>query len=188
VAYEDEGLRVQARIMDHGIPCLAYAVRERPRLNIDVGVLAPMGLRPGRWIRGLKDPRRADEEVAADGGAHRLGELRRRLLVRTPGSCLAYLTDFGLDERAERELGEMLRGCEVIVGEASYRDADVELARRHRHFTGSEMGRLAASLESERLLLFHLSDRYTREQWRGLLEEVRREDPAARFPDHWDLE
>ena len=146
VVHEAEGLTVEARIMDHGIPCLAYAVRERPRLNVDVAVLAAMGLRPGRWIQGLKDPRRGDDEVVAtDGGAHRLGELRRRLLVSTPGSCLAYLTDFGLDDRAGRELGEMLRGCEVIVGEASYRDADAELARRHRHFTGSEMGRLAAS-------------------------------------------
>ena len=124
---------------------------------------------------------------STDAGTHRLGELRRRLLVRTPGSCLAYLTDFGLDERAERELGAMLRGCDVIVGEASYRDADAELARRHRHFTGPEMGRLAAAVGARELVLFHLSDRYTPEQWRELLAEVRQVFPAARFPDHWDL-
>src|SRR4051812_13300877 len=188
IVHEAEGLAVEARIMDHGIPCLAYAVRERPRLNVDEGVLAAMGLRPGRWIQGLKDPRRGDDDVIdTDGGAHRLGELRRRLLVSTPGSCLAYLTDFGLDDRAGRGLGGMLRGCGVIVGEASYRDADAELARRHRHLTGSEMGRLAASLGAGRLVLFHLSDRYDREQWPGLMEEVRRVFPAASFPSHRDL-
>ena len=82
----------------------------------------------------------------------------------------------------------MLEGCEVIVGEASYRDADAELARRHRHFTGSEMGRLAASVGARKLVLFHLSDRYTREDWMGLLAEVRQVFPAAGFPSHWGLE
>src|SRR5262249_54542161 len=145
-------------------------------------------LKPGRWIQGLKDPQRGDDEaVDTDGGTYRLGELRRRLLVSTPGSSLAYLTDFSLDDRAEQELREMLGGCEVIIGEASYRDAEAELARQHRHFTGSEMGRLAASVGARTLVLFHLSDRYTREQWRELLEEVRRVFPAASFPNSWDL-
>jgi ribonuclease Z len=189
IVHQAEGLTVEARIMDHGIPGLAYAVRERPRANVDVAALAALGLRPGRWIQELKDARRGDdEEVVTDTGPHPLGDLRRRLLVHTPGSCLAYLTDFGLDDRAGRELGEMLKGCDVIVGEASYRDADAELARRHRHFTGSEMGRLAAAVGARELVLFHLSDRYTRDDWMGLLAEVREVFPAATFPRQWGLE
>jgi ribonuclease Z len=82
----------------------------------------------------------------------------------------------------------MLRGCEVIVGESSYRDAGAELARRHRHFTGTEMGRLAATVGARRLVLFHLSDRYTRDDWIGLLAEVREVFPAAAFPSQWGLE
>src|SRR5262249_458773 len=39
IVYEAEGLTVEARIMDHGIPCLAYAVRERPRLNVNLPTL-----------------------------------------------------------------------------------------------------------------------------------------------------
>jgi ribonuclease Z len=189
IVYEAEGLTVEARIMDQGIPCLTYAVRERPRTDVDMAALSELGLKPGRWIRELKDSKRGnDEDVVLDGRTHRLGELRRRLLVRTPGSCLAYLTDFGLDERSERELGGMLEGCDVIVGEASYRDADAELARRHRHFTGAAMGRLAAAVGARKLVLFHLSDRYTRDGWMGLLAEVRQVFPAAGFPSHWGLE
>jgi ribonuclease BN (tRNA processing enzyme) len=36
-------------------------------------------------------------------------------------------------------------------------------------------------------LLFHLSDRYTRNEWRELLAEVRSVFPSASFPSHWDL-
>jgi ribonuclease Z len=187
VVHTAEGFRVHARIMDHGIPCLAYAVREDARQNIDLKAVAAMGLAPGRWMQPLKDPARSDDEVIAiQEMTHRLGDLRARLLVSTPGASIAYLTDFGLDETAASELETMLRDCDVIVGETNYRDGDVELARRNRHMTASEMGRLAARAGARELVLFHLSDRYTPEQWRELLDEVRQVFPGVRFPSHWN--
>ena len=180
---------MNARIMDHGIPCLAYVVREEPRLNIDMAALAESGLSPGRWMQQLKDPTLGDDASIEVGEAtYRLGELRRRLLVRTPGPSVGYLTDFGLDDRAERDLEAMIRGCDAIVGEASYLEADAELARQNRHLTGPEMGRIAARAGARKLVLFHLSDRYTRDQWRELLNEVRQVFPAASFSAHWCLE
>jgi ribonuclease BN (tRNA processing enzyme) len=50
------------------------------------------------------------------------------------------------------------------------------------------MGRLGAAIGARKLVLFHLSDRYTRDDWMGLLAEVRRVFPAASFPTHWGLE
>src|SRR5262249_5056381 len=80
IVYEADGLTVEARIMDHGIPCLAYAVRELPQTSVDVAALAALGLRPGRWIQEVKDPKQGDDEDVIVGEAtHRLGELRRRL-------------------------------------------------------------------------------------------------------------
>jgi ribonuclease Z len=189
VVHTAEGFRVYARIMDHGIPCLAYAVREDVRRNIDLQAVSALGLKPGRWMQALKDPARSDDEVIATNGAtHRLGELRTQLLVSTPGASIAYLTDFALDERAEAGLAEMLRDCDRIIGETNYRDADIELARRNRHMTASAMGRLAARAGARELVLFHLSDRYTKEQWSELLDEVKQVFPAARLPGHWGLE
>src|SRR5512135_574040 len=188
VVHEIQGLRVQARIMDHGIPCLAYAVRERPRFNLDGTALARTGLRPGPWIKSLMSPAHGDgESLVIDGTTYPLGELRRQLVATVPGG-LAYLTDFVLDGRAERELEGLLRGCEVIVGAARYRDADIERAHRYRHLTGSELGRLATGVGARRLVLLHLARRATSEQWRELREEVRRTYPAASFPNRWGLE
>lgn len=190
VVHEGDDLKVEARIMDHGTPCVAYLIRERPRTNVDTARLAELGLPPGRWIQQLKDETRPDDEPVAVGAeGYSLGDLRRLLLVRTPGASLAYLTDFALAaDPAEQALRDMLQGCEAIVGEASYREADAELAHRHRHFTGPEMGRLAASVGARKLVLFHVSDRYTREGWRELLAEVRATFPAARFPPSWGLD
>jgi ribonuclease Z len=188
VVHTAEVFRVDARIMDHGIPCLAYTVREEPRRNIDLKAVAAMGLAPGRWLQPLKDRARSDDEsIEIQQVAYRLGDLRSRLLVSTPGASIAYLTDFRLDETTERELELMLQDCDLIVGETNYRDGDVELARRYHHMTASEMGRLAVRAGARKLVLFHLSDRYTEEQWRELLDEVRQVFPGALFPGHWGI-
>jgi hypothetical protein len=36
-------------------------------------------------------------------------------------------------------------------------------------------------------VLIHLSDRYTGEEWRGMLAEPRAIFPQTRFPDHWTI-
>jgi ribonuclease Z len=183
--YEAEGLNVQAGIMDHGIPCLAYAVRDRPRRDVDLTALARSGLDPGRWIEHLVNPTHGDDEpVAIDRATYRLGELRRRLLV-TRADKLAYLTDFVLDAQAERALEGLLRDCAVIVGAARYRDAAIERAHRNRHLTGSGLGRLTARAGARVLVLCHLSRRATRAQWREVRDEARQAFPAASFPGHW---
>jgi ribonuclease Z len=187
VVHESEGLTVQARIMDHGLPCLAYAVRERPRFHLDSVALARLGLRPGPWIKTLMSPAHGDDEwLVIDGTTYSLGRLRRQLVATVPGG-LAYLTDFVLDERAERELEGLLQGCDVIVGSPRYRAADSARARRNRHLTSSDLGRLAAGAGARKLVLFHLSSRATEAQWRELRNEVRQVFPTTDFPGHWNL-
>jgi ribonuclease Z len=188
VVHEDGGLTVQARIMDHGIPCLAYAVRPPPRFHLEGAALAQIGLRPGPWIKRLMSPAHGDDEpIVIDGAMHRLGPLRRRPVRDDPGG-LAYLTDFVLDDRAGRELEALLRGCAVIAVAARYRDADADQARRNRQLTSSELGRLASGAGASELVLLHLSRRATRDRWQELRDEVRRTFPPARFPAHWRLE
>lgn len=46
---------------------------------------------------------------------------------------------------------------------------------------------LAVQAAVERLVLIHLSDRYTSGEWLELLSEVREEFFRAEFPPHWDL-
>jgi ribonuclease Z len=185
--HEEGGLAVQARIMDHGIPCLAYAVRPPPRFHLEGAALAQVGLRPGPWIKRLMSPaHRDDEPIVIDGAMYQLGPLRRQLVRADPGG-LAYLTDFVLDDRARQELETLLRGCSVIAGAARYCDADAERAQRNRHLTSSELGQLAARAGATELVLLHLSRRAARDQWRALRDEVRRSFPAARFPGHWGL-
>src|SRR5262249_50690790 len=110
------GFVVEARLMDHGTPSLAYLVRETPRINVGEAKLAALGLQPGPWLKqGRQEPRTQEPEIIVVGEAtHRLADLREALLVVTPGQSVAYLTDFLLDEAALERLAGMVRGCTTV--------------------------------------------------------------------------
>ena len=127
---EGPGYTVEALLMDHGTPSVAYVVRETPRRNVDSARLAALGLRPGPWLQRVRGPQADDEEViVVEGTARRVRELQDDLLVVTPGDSVAYLTDFLLDEAAVERLTPALKGVGAVVCESQYRHADVELAR-----------------------------------------------------------
>jgi ribonuclease Z len=53
---EEPDYRIDARLMDHGTPSVAYCVWEQTRWNVDTAELSRLGLRPGPWLKRLKDP------------------------------------------------------------------------------------------------------------------------------------
>lgn len=173
--------------LDHGTPSIGYIVREAPRANVVLEHLAAIGLRPGAWLQQVKQPRRDEPPtVEIDGVCHALADLRAALLVETPGDSLAYLTDFALDAEAElARVGTAITGCRTLICESQYRAADADLARRNRHMTAPQAAALAAHAGVERLVLFHISDRYDRDGRAELLAEARTIFPATDLPESW---
>lgn len=178
---------VEVVTMEHGTPTLAYIVREKARQNIDTSRLAALGLRPGPWLKQLKETK-TDEQIMADGVAHSAEDLRKKLIMETPGQALAYLTDFLLDEPAMALLADVLKGCQTMVCEGQYRHADLELARKNLHMTTVLSATLAQRAQAGELVLFHLSDRYERADWLEMLREARQIFPKVSYPAQWKLE
>lgn len=183
---EEETFQVSALALDHGIPSLAYLVREPKRRNIDLRRLAPLGLSPGPWLRYVKDPA-PDEPQAIEGCGRRygLGELREKLIVESPGDSLAYLTDFRLDRETEEKLAEALRDCRTIVCEGQYRAADRDLAHKNWHLTVADAARIARRARAERLVVFHVSGRYSEKDRAEMLAEARAIFERADYPPEW---
>lgn len=179
---------VEAFQMDHQTPSLAYVVRERPRLNVDEGRLAALGLAPGAWLRQVKEwvPGGA-AEIAVGGTLHDVERLRAALLVETPGDSLAYLTDFLLDAAAQERLTPALHGIRTVICECQYLDEDADLAARNYHMTPSAVATLARRADVGRLILFHVSDRYRRDGWVRMLAEARAIFPQTEFPPEWRI-
>jgi ribonuclease Z len=183
------GYTVEAHLMDHATPSAAYILRETPRVNIDMAALSRLGLRPGPWLQRLRGPAaQAGETIDTGDGPRSLADLQDRLLTRTPGDSIAYLTDFLLDEKAMDRLSPALQGVGTIICESQYRSADQDLARRYHHMTAAQAAAMAKRADAGRLVLFHISDRYSGDEWRELLGEAQTVFDCAAFPDHWDLD
>jgi ribonuclease Z len=174
--------------MNHGTPSLAYIVRESPRSNVDLSKLAKLELKPGPWVKHLKDSGFQESSLEIDGVNHDLNALRSELIVTTPGESIAYLTDFLLDEKASSKLEPALRGVRTLVCESQYQQADLELANKNFHMTSTQAAQLAARVGAQELILFHISDRYEREGWLELLREARAIFPNTHFAESRNLE
>ena len=179
---------VEAHVMHHGTPSLAYVVREKVRSNVDTNRLAALGLRPGPWLKQLKDKSDMPDTLVIDGVAHSTGTLRESLVTETPGDTIAYLTDFILDEAAIAHLSRVLQGVGTVVCEAQYRNSDQALALRNFHMTTGLVADLARRAAINRLVLFHLSDRYTSNEWIEMLAEARAIFPETFFPEAWHIQ
>lgn len=185
---DDPAYTVAALEMDHLTPSLAYVVREKPRLNINPDALARLALPPGAWLQRIKTPTADEEpEIEIGGIRYELAALRRDLLIETPGDSIAYLTDFRLDAAARDRLAPFLAGCDTVICECQYRDADAELAARHHHMTASAAALLAREAGIKHLVLFHVSARYRPPDWLAMLAEARAIFPKTDFPARWEV-
>ncbi|WP_298993048.1 MBL fold metallo-hydrolase [uncultured Pseudokineococcus sp.] len=141
------GAVLHAVALDHRVPACAYRLVEpdgrrmlRERLTArgvrgpDVGVLQREGrLRTAYGVVAL-------EEVSE----HR------------PGQVVAVVEDTRWCEGALRAAG----GADLLVCEATFADAEEELAGPYGHLTARQAGRIARESGARRLVLTHFSSRY----------------------------
>jgi len=165
VVLEDDEFSVEAVVLDHGTPCLAFALQERLRVNVWREKLTRMGLPVGSWLNAAKlairrgDP---DDSVVAVNAARTvtLGELRQEALQIARGQRIAYVVDAAGHEANSERAARLARGADHLFIEAAFADEDAALADERRHLTAGAAGRIAKLAGARRVIPFHFSPRY----------------------------
>jgi ribonuclease Z len=171
--------RVSAAFLEHGTPCLAFALQEAAHVNIWKNRLSERGLPVGPWLRSLKKAvveRRADDHlVQIDGPATSddrlvpLGSLRDLLTV-VAGQKIAYVTDVADTPANRAAIVPLVQNADILFIEAAFARADAALARDRGHLTTTAAGEIAREANARRVEPFHFSPRYSGEQERMLAE------------------
>jgi len=186
VLRDEPAIRVQAAVLDHGIPCLGFAVEEKIHVNIWKTRIEELGLSTGRWLRDLRqavlrgDP--DDTVIRAwwrEGGETRerflpLGELKREALQIVPGQKIGYVVDVRDTEENREAIARLVQGADLFFVETAFLDADADQAERKQHLTARQAGTLAARAGVKAVVPLHFSPRYE-----GREEELREEASAA---------
>jgi len=172
VLADDPLFLVKAVHLDHKIPCLAFAVTEAERINIDPEWLRRLGLSPGPWLAEFKRLIRAgapDETavIAACGSATGerfrempLGDLKEKIVTVTKGQKLAYVTDALYSDENRQKIRVLAREADILFCEATYLERDRGRATERRHLTARQAGLLAREAKVKELVVFHFSPRY----------------------------
>jgi len=166
--------RVSAAILEHGTPCLAFALQEAAHVNVWKNRLSERGLPVGPWLLSLKKAvveRRADDhliEIDHAANSDRLVPLAslRDLLTVTAGQKIAYVTDVADTPANRAAIVALIQNADILFIEAAFAGADAALARERAHLTTTAAGEIAREANVGRVEPFHFSPRYAGEQER----------------------
>lgn len=171
--FKEPGFKVSAAILDHGIPCLGFSIKENFHVNILKDGLKKLGLEPGPWLAEFKQAlyRRSDPDskftlpagTGKQAGAVPLGELAAKIALITPGQKITYITDIVYNQSNRSKIVNLARASDHLYIEAPFLDAHKDLAAEKQHLTAVQAGQLAAAAGVKQFTVFHFSPRYTGE-------------------------
>lgn len=173
ILMEDDAFLVNCAFLDHSIPCLAFSVEEKSRLNIKKNVLDTMDLPTGAWLTTLKEQIMNNESAETpvhvwwkteEGTVEEkfvpLGPLQERAVIITAGQKVCYITDTIWSAENVEKIVKLARGAELLFMEAPFLQEDAANAAGKYHLTAHQAGTLASMAGVRRLIIFHFSPKY----------------------------
>ncbi len=175
VIFEGDDFRVSAFPVQHrGPDCYGYLFEERARRPFLVEKAEALEIPPGVWRRDLVN---GQVVTLPDGRQIHpdqvLGEMR-------PGARLVHVGDVG----QTADLLEVCREADALVIEATYLEAELEMARDFAHLTARQAAELAREAGVKQLILTHISRRYRE---RDVAAEAQAIFPDAHIARDFDL-
>ena len=187
VLLKEPGFHIEATLLDHRIPCLAFSLVESFYVNILKKGLKELNLPVGPWLNRFKKALHENQDPNSEFTVTReeagkviwekrflLKELISRIAKVTPGQKITYVTDIlGSPENIQKAL-QISRGSDDLYIEAAFLNEDKERAQEKFHLTALEAGNLAKLAGAKRFTPFHFSPRY-----RGREDEILEESMRA---------
>ena len=171
---KDDEYTIQVAAGRHGIPCLAYAIEEKPR--------------PGRFdpskARRLRVPEGPLWKELQAGRPVRIGGHRvlSKMVLGPPRRGLKIT--YAVDTRPCSSVIRLASGSDLLIHDSCFAQSAAAKAKDYGHSTATEAARVARKSRSRMLALIHISAMY--EDAAPLLAEARKEFHATILPKDMD--
>jgi ribonuclease Z len=179
VIFADASLELSAFPVTHrGNGNFGFLFREkahRPFLNDRAEALGvPFGPERKRLVAG-------ESIQLADG---RMIQPSDVLGAEVPGATLAIVGDASRTDT----LIEYVREADALVIESTYLEVEADLARAYGHLTAAQSARLAQAAQVRKLILTHVSRRYSEKEVSAEAQTIFPESVVARDFDHYRIQ
>ena len=183
---DDPTFSVRTAILEHRVPCLGFALEEKPHVNIDKDKLESMKAEPGPWLNELKKSVLRDDSESAPievpfkepGGSRTevipLGQLKNDLVEVFPGQKIGYVVDTVFNDRNRKKIVELVDSADIFFCESPFLADEEERGQARFHLTSRQAGTLAREAGVKQLQVFHFSSRHKdcREQFYNEAQEA----------------
>jgi ribonuclease Z len=156
VIHETEKWFVEAVEVDHGVPALAFAFKEKDRSKVLKSKLK--GIKTGPWLKKVFE----GQTVTVNGK-----KIGPEILNIIPGRKIVYSGDC----RPTPALIKLARGADLLIHESTYLSSMKDMAEERFHSTSKQAAEIAKKAGVNQLVLFHYSRRYKNSK--DLLKEAK---------------
>jgi ribonuclease Z len=159
--FENKDFFLEAYRMDHVAPCLAYSFVQKPKFRVNMEKLKKEGVEQGPWLKGLQegeDIKFKNKIISA-----------KKFTSPIPGKKITFI----LDTAFNKNCVEASKNADIIVGEACFLDERKDLAEERKHLTAKEIATAAKKAGAKKLILLHVSQRYSGKE-KLVLDEARK--------------
>lgn len=176
VIWQEALFQVRAVTLDHSTqeqnrdnpftPVIAYAFEPLRQINVRKERLHALGLIPGPWLETLKERLlngALGESIRIGDQRYIVGELADDILLKSAGKKLVYATDLANTDANRHLMAEFAEDAHTLFCEASFMEADSNLAYFTGHLTTKACGEIATLARVNHLIPFHFSGRYQKQ-------------------------
>ncbi|NCO18094.1 ribonuclease Z [Candidatus Pacearchaeota archaeon] len=149
--YEDKNFYLSCEEMEHGIPTLAYSFVNKGNIRIDKDKLKKSGLPEGPILQKLKD----GKDVSYEGKKFKSKDLVYKDLNKKISVVL--------DTKLNKKIIPFVKNSDILIAEGTYSKELSKEAEEHFHLTISQAAEIAKKSTSKKLILTHISSRYSKE-------------------------
>lgn len=186
ILLDEPSLTVRAAVLEHRVPCLGFAVKEKFHVNVMKDRLDAGNFSPGSWLNELKQAIYEDrpddfliraEVKGAAGNEFRdvaLAELKRELVLISEGQKIGYVVDTIYSKVNNRRIVGLIKEADLFFCESPFIAEEEERARERCHLTSRQAGLLAREAGVKQLRTFHFSAKHS-----GRAEQLRQEAEEA---------
>ena len=136
--------------MTHGIPCNAYTFVKKDVLRIDKKKLEETKLQ-GPVLKQLKN----GKDISYQGKKYKAKDFT----YLEKGKKISFVLDTSFNDR----IIPFVKNSDLLICESTFGEDLAELADEYKHLTVKKVAEIAKKSKSNKLILTHISQRYSRD-------------------------
>ncbi|PIN91430.1 hypothetical protein COU57_00575 [Candidatus Pacearchaeota archaeon CG10_big_fil_rev_8_21_14_0_10_32_14] len=161
IVVDEKDFRIEAEMMEHGTPCLAYKFIKKGHRRIDKNKLSKYKIKEGKHLANLKE----GKDITYDGKKYKAKDL----IYEDEDVSVSIV----MDTKFNNKIIPFVKESDVLIIECTFGNDLVEKAIDHKHMTSKQVGEISKKAKVKKTYLTHISSRYET-NLNQILDEVKK--------------